>query len=339
MIEVQKSTNVPSTWSRVNATQKVHRYRTPYILDQLPKIQYMRENLDKEAKKAWIEYLKNSITDLRSLLNITKCWATLDVLVSLALISQKEGFCRPKFSSNEFKVLNSRNLVIEEALSTQPGCQYVANDIDLNQGQVLVLTGPNMGGKSSYLRQVATTAILAQIGSFVPASEATLPIFDAIYMRMGARDEMFHGKSTLFVELEETSTILNNATKKSLVLLDELGRGTSTHDGTAIAQSVVKYLRSKIQCWTLFVTHFKSIFGDINAHMGYLSDEEVLFLYKLQSGQCSNSFGVNVGKLADIPKDILDKSENIAECFETLRQRAAVKLPQQVEGKQKALEL
>ena len=118
-----------------------------------------------------------------------------------------------------------------------------------------------MGGKSCYLRQVATIAILAQIGSFVPATQATLPIFDAIFIRMGAKDQLFEGKSTLFVELEETSTILNNATKKSLVLLDELGRGTSTHDGVAIAQAVIKHLKDKIQCWTMFVTHFKSILG------------------------------------------------------------------------------
>ena len=132
--------------------------------------------------------------------------------------------------SREFKVLNSRNLIIENSLVDQPGCQYVSNDIDLKSGQVFVLTGPNMGGKSCYLRQVATTVILAQMGSFVPASEAILPIFDAIYLRMGARDELFHGKSTLFVELEETSLILNNATSKSLVLLDELGRGMYIND-------------------------------------------------------------------------------------------------------------
>ena len=228
LIEVKLGISVPSTWNKINATQKVGRYRTPFIQECMPKIQFLKEKLEIEAKKSWTAYLTNITSRLRSLLNVSKNWATLDVLVSLALISQREGFVRPKFDSSdgdELQVLDSRNLVIENSLVDQPGCQYVSNDINLKSGQVLVLTGPNMGGKSCYLRQVAITVILAQMGSFVPASQAILPIFDAIYLRMGARDELFHGKSTLFVELEETSLILNNATSKSLVLLDELGRG------------------------------------------------------------------------------------------------------------------
>ena len=138
LIEVKNGVTVPSTWSKINATQKLGRYRTPYIQTILPKIQYLKEKLQLEAKKAWIQYLNNAIPRLRTLLNITKCWATLDVFVALAILAQRDGFCRPKFDMNELKVLESRNIVIEENLLTKPGCQFVPNDIDLKPQQVYI---------------------------------------------------------------------------------------------------------------------------------------------------------------------------------------------------------
>ena len=209
----------------------------------------------------------------------------------------------------------------------KPGLQFVSNDINLEHGQALILTGPNMGGKSCYLRQVGQIAILAQIGSFVPASKASLPLFDAIFVRMGARDDLEHGKSTLFVEMEETSLMLNQATKHSLVLLDELGRGTSTHDGTAIAKATVQHLIHRIKCMTLFVTHFKvltRIFPDKVGYMGYLKeDTDVLFLYQLTPGSSKNSFGINVAKMAGLDEEIVEHAKKISELYQAVHQSIA----------------
>ena len=323
LIEVKNGTSVPSDWTKINATKKFSRYRTPLIVETLPKISWQLEIREKEIKKSWIRYLSEIIPQIKILMKSSKIWATLDVIVALSSLAEREGFCRPKFSSEgDFKVRNSRNLIVEESLLSKAGTQFVPNDIDLNRGKALVLTGPNMGGKSCYLRQVGMLSILAQMGSYVPASEAILPIFDALFVRMGARDDIQTGKSTFFVELEETSLILNTASKNSLVLLDELGRGTSTHDGTAIARSVLNYLLQKIQCITLFVTHFKSlanIYDEtkvVSAHMGFMNeetDEDVLFLYKLTEGTAKNSFGTNVAKMAGISENIVKKAADLSD--------------------------
>ena len=170
------------------------------IIKTLPQLQWLNEQLGMEAKKAWLQYLKNQGPKLKHLLRLMKSWASLDCLLAMTSTAQRSGFCRPTFNTDQkFKVLESRNLIIEEALTTKPGCQFVANDIDLQSGQALVLTGPNMGGKSCYLRQVGMLAILAQMGSFVPAQEANVPIFDALFVRMGAKDELEQGKLFGFV--------------------------------------------------------------------------------------------------------------------------------------------
>ena len=154
--------------------------------------------------------------------------------------------------------MNGRNIIVEAALETKPGSQYVPNSVEFSKENALILSGPNMGGKSCYLRQIAQIVLMAQIGCYVPAESATLPIFDSIFLRIGgARDNLFAGKSTLAVELDEAGLILRAATGDSLVLVDELGRGTATHDGAAIAHAVLKYLVQKLQCITVFVTHYR----------------------------------------------------------------------------------
>ena len=225
LIEIRNGVaTVPSSWTKVNGTQRFGRYRTPEILRILPQLQWLNERLNMEAKKAWLQYLRHQMPKLKLLLRLIKSWASLDCIVAMTSVAQRSGFCRPSFNTKgKFEVKNSRNIVVEEAITSTPGCHLVANDVNLQAGHALVLTGPNMGGKSCYVRQVGILAIMAQMGSYVPADWADMPIFDGLYVRMGAKDELVKGKSTLYVELEEASLILNEATEKSLVLLDELG--------------------------------------------------------------------------------------------------------------------
>ena len=326
LIEIKNGISIPTNWTKVNATQKCGRFRTPEIIRILPQMQWLNERLAMEAKAAWLQYLKDQTPKLKILLRMIKSWASLDCIVAMTTVAQRSGFCRPSFNTDgKFEVKEARNIVVEEAITSTPGCQIVANDVNLQAGHALVLTGPNMGGKSSYLRQVAMLAIMAQMGSYVPAVSANMPIFDSLFVRMGAKDELEKGKSTLYVELEEASLILNTATSRSLVLLDELGRGTATHDGTAIARSVLGHLVNKIKCSVLFVTHFRSLTSldqNIRAgHMGYGiqdqdHDNDVLFLYKLVEESSCNSFGINVAKMAKLNERILQRAKEIADLHE-----------------------
>jgi DNA mismatch repair protein MSH3 len=284
LVEVKQnaSRSVPSEWTKMNSTKQVSRYRTAFICLTLPKLQYSRECLAAECKKAWREFLDAEfLSDGFSGFQLgAKRVAELDCLVSLADLAREEGFCAPVFNTEgRVTVRKGRNLVVEKSLSIHE--QFVPNDIVLDSqagSRALVLTGPNMGGKSCYLRQLGTIAIMAQIGGYVPAEEASMPIFDALFVRyvrvpsvfgtcleifyifrIGARDDMWARKSTLMVELEDASLILRDATENSLVLIDELGRGTSTNDGSAIAKAVLENLVNEIRCLTVFVTHYRSV--------------------------------------------------------------------------------
>ena len=333
LIEIRNGVvTAPSSWTKVNGTQRFGRYRTPEIIKILPQLQWLNERLDIEAKKAWLQYLQDQIPKLKLLLRLIKSWASLDCIVAMTSVAQRSGFCRPSFNADgKFEVKDSRNIVVEEAITSTPGCHLVANDVNLQAGDALVLTGPNMGGKSCYVRQVGILAIMAQMGSYVPADSANMPIFDGLYVRMGAKDELAKGKSTLYVELEEASLILNTATEKSLVLLDELGRGTATHDGTAIAKSVLGYLVYNVKCTTLFVTHFRCLTSVLGSNvragtMGYIHDnDDILFLYKIGQGGASNSFGINVGKMANLPQQILQRAKEMADLYEILQNESLTK--------------
>lgn len=238
---------------------------------------------------------------------VVNCLAHIDCLLSLSTIASQTDYVRPEFTDEESKieVVAGRHPIVEK-LTT-----YVPNDIHFGGGngrpKAMILTGPNMGGKSSYIRQIALICIMAQIGCYVPATSAKLGILDAVYTRMGASDNMMRGESTFMVELHETSDIMKQATSRSLVILDELGRGTSTHDGQAIAHAVLHYFLQEIKSITLFVTHYPSlgklvnVFPDqlVNGYMSYLQEEgagengieNIVFLYKLVDGIAMNSYG------------------------------------------------
>ena len=328
-VKVKDAKSVPHSWTKVSATKQVVRFRTEFILESLPKLQYARERLDQACNRAWTSFLSDNLDNFRLILIGIRSLAKLDALLALATVSAQDGFCRPVFSDDrEMVVENGRNIVVESALSGRPDAQYVPNDVKMDSNErALILTGPNMGGKSCYLRQIAMCALMAQTGFFVPASAAKLPIFDGIYIRIGARDDMWTGRSTLMVELEEAALMMNEATDRSLVLIDELGRGTSTHDGTAIAKAVLRHFVYNVQSLTVFVTHYKVLTaGDWvtqnlakNGHMSYhtLDRDQVLFLYKLTDGPCANSFGINVAEMSGLPAPILRLASDMAAQFES----------------------
>ena len=322
------------------------RFRSEFINECLPKLAYAKERLQGECDKAWVKFLKTNTQVFQKLMDGVKSVSNLDCLLSLACVSKQEGFCRPKFvndsDSRILKIKDGRNIIVDYVLSMQPSAQYVPNDIELDASKTrgLILTGPNMGGKSCLLRQIGMAALMAQVGCYVAGREAILPIFDAIFVRIGARDDLWTGRSTLKVELDEACTIIENASAKSLVLIDELGRGTSTNDGCAIAKAVLNKL-IQIECFVVFVTHFKrltllpqittGIFA--NGHMDYhvpktaaeaidksndnMVQRNVSLLYKYTSGPAASSFGTNVARLAGVPESIVDYATTLAIKFET----------------------
>ena len=244
--------------------------------------------------------------------------AYLDVLYSLSEVANAYNFTRPTFNDEGiFSVKECRHPVIEKVLGHQG---YVPNDVNINKDKkLLLITGPNMGGKSTYMRQVAILVILAQIGSYVPAKSANLSIVDKIFTRIGASDDLVSGQSTFMVEMSEANNALRYATNNSLIIFDEIGRGTSTYDGMALAQSIIEYIACKIQAFTLFSTHYHeltrlegSLPGLKNVSVGiHEENDKVTFLYKIEEGPANKSYGINVARLAHLPSNLLDRAKEI----------------------------
>ncbi|KAF1803060.1 muts domain V-domain-containing protein [Mucor lusitanicus] len=282
LIEVPntRTKKVPNDWIKISGTKAVSRYHNKYIIDQLKEREQYRELLALSAETAYKSFLSEISEKYEQFRDVVSSLAHLDCLLSLTITASQLDYVKPVFNTDEqetkIKVVDGRHPIIERLSST-----YVPNDIDFSGSQkAMILTGPNMGGKSSYIRQIALISIMGQIGSYVPAKSATLSILDAVYTRMGASDNMMRGESTFMVELHETSDIIKYATSKSLVILDELGRGTSTHDGQAIAYAVLKHFVQQIKSITLFVTHYPSL-GKLvktfpsevrNCHMSYIQE-------------------------------------------------------------------
>lgn len=267
------------------------------------------------------EYSKEFIEDIRT---IAQNIAQIDVLLSFAVCAIENNYTKPEITdSNELYVKNGRHPVVEKIL---PLGEYVPNDLKLIGGgesagatEFMILTGPNMAGKSTFMRQQAILVLMAQIGSFVPAEFAQVGIVDKIFTRVGAVDDLSLGQSTFMVEMNETSYILNSATEKSLILLDEIGRGTSTYDGVAIAWSVAEYISQKIKARTIFATHYHELnvmpqsFPSIKNYRVTISenDGEIVFLRKVVEGSASKSYGIQVAKMAGLPKAVVENAEKI----------------------------
>ncbi|HEK85595.1 MAG TPA: DNA mismatch repair protein MutS [Candidatus Aminicenantes bacterium] len=321
-IEVTKAnlSLVPKDYERKQTLINCERFVTPELKEYEAKI------LQAEARSNELEYelflqVREEINrELRRLQQIAQNVAVLDVLLGLAELAHQRNYCRPEVDDREvISIIEGRHPVIE-VLQKEP---FIPNDtyLDREGHQILIITGPNMGGKSTYLRQVALICILAQMGSFVPAKEARLGLVDRLFTRVGATDYLTAGQSTFMVEMIETANILNNATERSLILLDEVGRGTSTFDGLSIAWAVAEYLHQQedIRPKTLFATHYHELtelasnFPRIkNFHVAVREfQENVVFLRKIKPGPSDKSYGLQVAKLAGLPREIIRRAREI----------------------------
>ena len=219
--------------------------------------------------------------------------------------------------------------MVEEVMAKKNE-KYVANDILMDQDtSILLITGPNMAGKSTYMRQLAITVIMAQIGSFVPAKSCTIPIFDKIFTRIGASDDLVSGESTFMVEMKEANMAISRATKNSLILFDELGRGTATYDGMSLAQAILEYIHDNIGAKTLFSTHYheltllsSNLSHLKNVHVSAIEEDgKLTFLHKIKNGSVDKSYGINVASLANLPKSLIKRAEEILEMYENQEKR------------------
>jgi DNA mismatch repair protein MutS len=252
----------------------------------------------------------------------------IDMMIGLSIISEDLNLIRPKLvDSNKIEIIESRHPVVEKVLVDDT---FVPNDIILDKKtNILLITGPNMSGKSTYMRQMALTVILAQIGSFVPASKASIPVFDAIFTRIGAADDLVSGKSTFMVEMLDANNAIKHATEHSLILFDEIGRGTATYDGMALAQAIIEYIHEKIKCKTFFSTHYheltdldQSLKNLKNVHVSAKDEQgKIIFLHKVKEGPTDKSYGINVASLAELPKGLIERAKKILKDLEFNHQK------------------
>lgn len=287
--------------------------------------------LEAEEKSVDLEYqlflevreqVKGSIDRLQRL---AKSLSTVDVLQAFATVSERYQYVRPtlKAGNGELHIKEGRHPVVEKVLGHQ---EYIPNSIHMNpEDLILLITGPNMSGKSTYMRQLALTVVMAQVGCFVPAESAELPIFDQIFTRIGASDDLIAGQSTFMVEMMEANQALRHATPNSLVLFDELGRGTATYDGMALAQAIIEYIQKNVKAKTLFSTHYheltvldESLKGLKNIHVGAVEKNgEVVFLHKIMEGPADKSYGIHVAKIAGLPTELLERAATILSALES----------------------
>ncbi len=327
-IEVSKSQiqYVPYRYQRKQTIANGERYITEdlkIIEEKLQKANENSLNLEIELFNQIRNYLLNN---LRRIQKISQIIAELDCLLSGSFVAVKNNYCKPKISNsfNHIKIQGGRHPVVEVINKTT---QFVPNDTYINEStdKTLIITGPNMAGKSTYMRQVALIVLMAHAGFFVPADSAEICITDKIFTRIGASDDVAFGQSTFMVEMVEVANILNNATNKSLALLDEVGRGTSTFDGLSIAWAVMEYISEKMNMKTLFSTHYHELTELENILDGVKNyrvtvkeyNDEVIFLRKIVRGGTNKSFGIAVAKLAGLPKFVIDKAKQISQTLET----------------------
>jgi DNA mismatch repair protein MutS len=325
-IEVTKSnlSMVPNErYERKQTLANAERYVTPelkekeqIILEAEEKIAGLEHSLFLEVR----DHVKQYIPTLQELASAI---SELDVVQSFASISEQYHYVKPVISKHgHVNIIGGRHPVVEKVMDAQ---EYVPNDISLNNDRnMLLITGPNMAGKSTYMRQLALTSVMMQIGCFVPAESAELPMFDQIFTRIGAADDLVGGQSTFMVEMLETNFALTSATENSLILLDEIGRGTSTYDGMALAQSIIEFIHENIKAKTLFSTHYheltvlENILPSLkNVFVSAVEENgKLVFLHKVIDGQADKSFGIQVAELAELPKDVIVRAKSILNTFE-----------------------
>ena len=332
-IEVSKSNidKVPEDYIRRQTLTNAERYIVPELKEYESLVLNARDRLEEAERAVYHRVCAQLAESAGAVSQVASAIAKLDVFTGLADAAVENGYVRPKLDlGNAIRVTNGRHPVVERVLDTGT---YVPNDVDLsNDGaKVMVLTGPNMAGKSTYIRQVAIITLMAQIGCFVPASDATIGLVDRIFTRVGLQDDLATGQSTFMVEMVETAAILNQATPRSLVILDEIGRGTSTYDGLSIARSVIEHIHNdpRLGCKTLFATHYHeltqlaaSLPGVRNCSVAVTEEgNSVVFLHKIVPGRADKSYGVHVAQMAGLPQGVVNRAWEVLADLEAQSQQ------------------
>jgi DNA mismatch repair protein MutS len=352
-LEISKSAHgpLPDDYQRRQTLKNAERY----VTDELKRFEQAVLGAQAEAlaleKQLYLELFDVIEPHLPALQDTARQLAELDALAALATTAELYGWCRPELTSGaELDVTGGRHPVVE-ALSDAP---FVPNDLRLGQdNRFMLITGPNMGGKSTYMRQTALMVVLACMGSFVPADRATIGLFDRIFTRIGTGDDLVSGRSTFMVEMAETARIVHQATRQSLVIIDEIGRGTSTYDGLAIAWAVAGHLLDQLGSLVLFATHYFELTEMIEKHPSacnvHFSAQEaggtVRFLHQVEPGPADRSYGIEVAQLAGVPIQILDQAKRILEQLQTRSEgavathetRSSAKVSDNGDGSEKAL--
>ncbi|HEY1936721.1 MAG TPA: DNA mismatch repair protein MutS [Candidatus Angelobacter sp.] len=342
-IEISKANlhHAPQEYERKQTLVNAERFTTPELKGYEAKVLDAQEKIVEIERRLFTELRTGIAAEARRIRQTSLALAEVDVLSSLAFIAQNRGYCRPKFcavltaGSDELEIIEGRHPVLEQLELTGSNDRFVPNDLYLNSSShsILLITGPNMGGKSTYLRQTALTVLMAQMGGFVPARSARLPIIDRIFTRIGASDNLARGRSTFMVEMTETAAILNTATPRSLILLDEIGRGTATYDGLAIAWAVIEYIHSTSRAKTLFATHYHELTelerldGVKNFHVSVKENAGgIVFLRKVEPGAADRSYGIEVGKLAGLPPEVVVRAREVLHEHESAEQQTTAHL-------------
>ena len=300
------------------------RFITQELKEKEDEILHAEERAVKLESLLFEELVSKLKEEIPTLQTIAKALAKADAYYSLAEASAKPGYVKPVFSEERsVRIENGRHPILESVHSETP---YIANSVIMpEETNVLMITGPNMGGKSTYMRQTVLILIMAQIGCYVPAKRCELPIFDKIFTRIGASDDILAGQSTFMVEMNEANHALKNATRNSFILFDEIGRGTATYDGMALAQAIVEYITTCIEAKTMFSTHYHELTSLEETHSTiknvhvtvHEADDVITFLYKVKNGPADRSYGINVAKLADLPESVLERAKVLLKIMET----------------------
>jgi len=329
---------VPQDYERKQTLVGAERFTTPELKEYEAKILDAQEKIVEIERRLFTELRTAIAAEAKRIRQTALALAEVDLLASLAHVAALRNYCRPTFveSGGEMEIVEGRHPVIEQQEMAGGSERFVPNDLYLNgtTHNIMLLTGPNMGGKSTYLRQTALIVILAQMGSFVPARSARLSVVDRVFTRIGASDNLARGRSTFMVEMTETAAILHTATSRSLILLDEVGRGTSTYDGLAIAWAAVEYLHVRVRAKTLFATHYfeltelaEQLSGVKNYHVSVKeTGGGIVFLRKVEPGAADRSYGIEVAKLAGLPNEVVLRAREVLAEHEFAEQQATMHL-------------
>jgi len=326
----------PADYERKQTLANAERFTTPELKDYERKVLDAEDKILTLEKDLFADVRKRAAAHAQPIRATAAAIAELDVAASLAQVAAENRYCRPAFpQTGEMRILAGRHPVIER-LPDQDAGRFIPNDLYLNDSTdlIAIITGPNMGGKSTYLRQAALIAILAQMGSFVPADSAILPVIDRVFTRIGASDNLSRGRSTFMVEMTETAVILNTATPRSLIVLDEIGRGTATFDGLALAWSVVEHIQARTQAKTLFATHYHELteLADLLAGVRNLrvsvkeAGDHIIFLRKVEPGRADRSYGIEVARLAGLPLGVIERAREVLKLHEKTEQAVSGEL-------------